>query len=80
MVIVYVLLAIVVIFGLPFIRFAVRGSLLASNNRFACPNCGHNFYGKWYQLMFAVGAVNAFNFANIRCPKCKIKDSCGVIT
>ena len=78
MVILYILLAAVIILGIPFIRFAVRGAFLASN-RFACPNCGHHFYAKWYQLMFAGGAVHAFNYANIKCPKCKIKDTCSVL-
>ena len=78
MVILYILIAVVIILGIPFIRFALRGAELAAN-KFACPNCGHHFYAKWYQLMFAGGAVHAFNFANIKCPKCKISDSCSVL-
>ena len=77
MVILCVLLAIVIILGIPFFRFAMRGALLASN-RFACPNCGHHFYAKWYQLMFAGGTVYAFNYAKVKCPKCKISDSCSI--
>jgi len=78
MTVLYVLLAIIVILGIPFIRFAIRGAELATN-RFACPNCGHHFYAKWYQLILAGGAIYAFHYANVRCPKCKTKDSCSVI-
>ena len=79
MAVLYALSAIAVILGIPFIRFAVRGAFSAANNRFACPNCGHNFYAKWYQLMFAGGAIHAFDYANLKCPKCKIKDSCSIV-
>ena len=73
-----VLIVIVVILGIPFIRFAIRGSSEASN-RFVCPNCGHHFYAKWYQLMFAGGTIHAFNCAKVKCPKCKITDLCSVL-
>jgi DNA-directed RNA polymerase subunit RPC12/RpoP len=74
-----VVLAIIIIPGLPFIRFALSGAASAANNRLACPNCGHHFYAKWYQLMFASGSIHAFNYANVKCPKCKILDSCGCV-
>ena len=77
MVIIYVLIGIVIILGIPFLRFAARGAHLAEN-RFACPNCGHHFYAKWYQVMFAGGMIHLYNYAKLKCPKCKVTDACGI--
>ncbi|MDP4145317.1 MAG: hypothetical protein Q8936_12675 [Bacillota bacterium] len=35
---------------------------------FKCPNCGHSFKAKEYQLMFTVHASTKHY---IKCPKCK---------
>jgi len=77
--IIKIILPVIVMVGIQFFRAAMRGAALAANNRFACPNCGHRFYAEWYQLMFAGVAVHGLNFANIKCPKCRIKDSCSVV-
>ena len=68
----------VVFIGLLTLRQLIGGAMLRGE-LFACPNCGHRFYAKWYQLMFRSQryTVHMFNQARIKCPKCKIRDMCG---
>ena len=71
-----VLLVIVFVLGLIFLSLVIGCSILAGEP-FACPNCGHQFYAKWYQLIFGQRyTIRAFDQARIKCPKCKIRDMC----
>jgi len=70
------LLVIVFVLGFIFLGLVIRGSVLAGEH-FACPNCGHHFYAKWYQLIFGQRyTIHAFGQARIKCPKCKMRDMC----
>ncbi len=50
----------------------------AYEKTFVCPNCGAEFNVKWYQLMYKVLSVHAFNTAYLKCPVCHKRDSCSV--
>jgi len=48
-----------------------------ANRPFICPNCGHRFYAKWYQIGRPLQAsVYATGKAMLKCPECKEKDLC----
>ena len=51
---------------------AIGGSVLAKNT-YACPNCGHLFKKKWYQMMLSLH-INDNRW--LKCPSCKKKDWC----
>jgi len=62
--------------GLLGVSFIAGGAWLG-REPFICPNCGHSFYAKWYQLMFYKRyTIRAFNQARLKCPKCKVRDMC----
>lgn len=72
--------------GLAFIgmlpRFLIRwslGSLVCreiTDKPFFCPNCGHKFYVKWYQMWFKQNSVYVWKSAKLKCPNCKVTDMC----
>ena len=44
---------------------------------FVCPNCGQEFYKKWYHLWltgFSESGIS--NKAKLKCPHCKETDAC----
>ncbi len=43
---------------------------------FKCPNCGHRFYVKWYQMFFKRMTVYTYKNARLKCPACGITDMC----
>ena len=43
---------------------------------FACPNCGHIFYVKWYNLILKETVILMRDKAPLKCPKCKMRDMC----
>ena len=44
---------------------------------FMCPNCGKEFYKKWYHLLFhRYNTIRTFGKANLKCPHCKTRDAC----
>ena len=57
-----------------FPKIAILASL--ADKPFVCPNCGHRFYVKWYQLIFRQFSVYTYNKANFKCPCCKMHDMC----
>ena len=58
------------------ISWVLFGSHRLSKYKWACPNCGHHFYAKWYKFIYAPGKL--FETPALKCPKCKIKDSCSI--
>jgi len=73
-----IILIIIIFLGFFFFTFAINGIRLA-DNIFACPNCGHHFKPKWYNMMFVPGRIFLlFNKANLKCPKCKTRDTCSI--
>lgn len=47
-----------------------------ASDPFACPNCGHVFYVKWFKLYFTWGTALMYGKAKLKCPRCKQKDMC----
>ena len=48
-----------------------------AENPFVCPNCGQQFFIKWYKLNFGRSyTVYAFGKARLKCPHCKVSDMC----
>ena len=45
---------------------------------YVCPNCGHRFQPKWYQLMYGIGTAYAYDCAKLRCPACHKWDMCPI--
>lgn len=45
---------------------------------FVCPNCGARFNVEWYQMIYKVFAVYAYNAARLKCPVCHKRDMCSV--
>lgn len=44
---------------------------------FVCPNCGHEFYTRWYRLWFLrEWTMVACKKAKLKCPSCGEKDMC----
>lgn len=44
---------------------------------FICPNFGHKFYARWYQMwFFKRNSVYLCKSAKLKCPKCGITDMC----
>ena len=44
---------------------------------FVCPNCGKNFFAKWYHLLWNRDvSLVMVKKAKLKCPHCKIKDMC----
>ena len=44
---------------------------------FMCPNCGKEYYKKWYHLLFhRYNTIRTFGKANLKCPHCKTRDAC----
>lgn len=75
----YIIIVIVLlfIFFLDRILPEIIRSKSLSEDIFVCPNCGHQFYVKWYKLYYASFSIYAYNKALLKCPKCGIKDMCG---
>ena len=45
---------------------------------YVCPNCGHRFRPKWYQMLLGVGTAYAYDCAKLRCPACHKWDMCSI--
>lgn len=43
---------------------------------FVCPNCGHSFILKWYQVWYKFPSFYLLNGLKHKCPKCKQTDIC----
>jgi len=43
---------------------------------FVCPNCGHSFNLKWYQVWYKFPSFYLLNGLKHKCPKCKQTDIC----
>lgn len=56
----------------------VIGGLINSKRPYACPNCGHIFTRKWYNLVFKFGPIVKEGNGELRlkCPKCAKTDFC----
>lgn len=72
------ILVILVIAGILFILFRrnILTGIRLAKNTFACPNCGHHFKIKWYNLIFAPSTF--WEKAYVKCPKCHIRDTCTI--
>ena len=76
-VIIFVILALIFLLIFPRILATEEAFRELTEKPFVCPNCGYRFYVRWYQLYpFKAGSVRAFGRANLKCPNCKIKDTC----
>ena len=45
---------------------------------YVCPNCGHRFQPKWYQMLFGVGTAYTYDCAKLKCPACHEWDMCTI--
>lgn len=43
---------------------------------FICPNCGHIFTLKWYQVWYKFPSFYHLNGLKHKCPKCKQTEIC----
>lgn len=43
---------------------------------FVCPNCGHSFRLKWYQVWYKFPSFYLLNGIRYKCPACKQTDVC----
>lgn len=56
----------------------VIGGIINSKEPYACPNCGHVFTKRWYNLMLKSGPMVRSGNGELRlkCPSCKKVDFC----
>lgn len=56
----------------------VIGGIINSKEPYACPNCGHIFKKKWYNLMFKPGPMvrDGSGELRLKCPSCNKVDFC----
>ena len=76
----FVFVSLVVIF--PVILFFVKQYPMISelqdllDSPFVCPNCGHQFTLKMYQVWYKLPSFYVLNGLRIKCPKCRETHVC----